>query len=181
MKSRVYAVVQTALPEKCLLRENLIPSLRSARKVLNRNVIISKTPAVPDNSKLRTCLTNSKYRMPLAFCSETYRRLAIFHDIIAKMSPEMWTVIEHSSECVERARRASEKAFRLQQTSQELRKRAAELVRYNRAVRTEGGKDFLLDLLRLPDEPSLSRCATSKNNTNKTQNSEKHVGSSVKL
>jgi len=26
VKSRVYAVVQTALPEKCLLRENLIPS-----------------------------------------------------------------------------------------------------------------------------------------------------------
>jgi len=71
---------------------------------------------------------------------------------------EIWKDIERSLACAAKAKRLSQRACRLQETSERLRRQSAELLRHNRAMRSEhrqqhglSPKPFLVETLRLPD------------------------------
>ena len=71
---------------------------------------------------------------------------------------DSWKDIERSLACAAKAKLLSQRACRLQKTSERLRRLSAELLRHNRAVRSERGrqhglspKPFLVETLRLPD------------------------------
>jgi erythromycin esterase-like protein len=71
---------------------------------------------------------------------------------------DIWKDIERSLACAAKAKRLSQRACRLQETSERLRQQSAELIRHNRAVRSErrrqhglSPKPFLVEKLRLPN------------------------------
>jgi len=68
--------------------------------------------------------------------------------------------IEYSLACAAKAKSLSQRASHLQETSEQLRRQSAELVRHNRIMRNarrgQHGitpKPFLVEELRLPDLP----------------------------